>query len=282
MGVDDESVDEEEGWLKELARVCVTRLPPDHPCLEYIKGQGFDLGASGDFDRFTGNPSPLGGRRWYLSVTVKGRSGEFLIDTGASHSLISKDFFDLLPDLHENPTRGVNARMANGSRMQTYGRTFLPIGVLGKEFVLSPIIADLNDDGIIGLDFCALYGAMLDPIKGLMKIMQPYGIKAQCVLRTISSVASVVQTVKIPSGKTCDVLCSCVKVMNRKSAVFEPDSESLSERGLESMDSLVANAAWTVVPIANPTPHVIYLEKGTPIGKMVLVNSVISSSFTTE
>ena len=53
---------EEEGWLKELSRVCGVHLPPDHPCLEYIRGQGLDLGSSDDFDKFTGNPSPLLGK----------------------------------------------------------------------------------------------------------------------------------------------------------------------------------------------------------------------------
>ena len=69
---------EEEGWLKELSRVCGVHLPPDHPCLEYIRGQGLDLGSSDDFDRFTGNPSPLLGKRWYLAVTVRGKIGRVL------------------------------------------------------------------------------------------------------------------------------------------------------------------------------------------------------------
>ena len=108
-------------------------LPPDHPCLSYIRGQGLDLGTSGDFDKFTGNPSPLGMKRWYLSVTVKGRNAEFLVDTGASHSLISRKFHSLLPVDHDDLTKRVNARTADGSSLQTYGRTFLPISIVGKE-----------------------------------------------------------------------------------------------------------------------------------------------------
>ena len=129
---------EEEGWLKELTRACGVHLPPDHPCLSYIRGQGLDLGTSGDFDKFTGNPSPLGGKRWYLSVTVKGRPAEFLVDTGASHSLISKRFHSLLPVDHDDLIKRVNARTADGSSLQTYGRTFIPISIVGKEFVIEP------------------------------------------------------------------------------------------------------------------------------------------------
>ena len=54
---------EEKGWLGRLARVCASHLSPDHPCVQHLKEHGFDLGAAEDFDRFTTNPSILGGRR---------------------------------------------------------------------------------------------------------------------------------------------------------------------------------------------------------------------------
>ena len=49
-------------------------------------------------------------------------------------------------------------------------------------------------------------------------------------------------------------------------AVMEPDISYLNSRGLESVDTLVANAYWTVIPISNPSPNMIYLEKGTAVG----------------
>ena len=94
---------------------------------------------------------------------------------------------------------------------------------MGKEFVWSPIIADMSDDGIVGLDFCSLFVAVLDPKMGMMWILQPYNVKAQCVLRITFSVASVLQTVKIKLGMTCDVLCSSVYTWNKDTAVFKPD-----------------------------------------------------------
>ena len=197
---------EEEGWVSELTRVCSSHLPPDHPCLDYLKGCGFDLGTMGDLKKFTGNPSPLKGKRWYLTVSVKGRTAEFLIDTGASHSVVSKKFYSLLLGNHDNFKVKVNACMADGSRMQMFGRTFMRIRIEGREFIFSPTIADISDDGILGLDFAALFGVVLEPTKGVLRIEHPYGLEAQCVLRQISSVAAVVQTRKIPAGTTCDVM----------------------------------------------------------------------------
>ena len=83
-------------WVQDLEIVSSAQLSPDHPCLKLLRRRGLDLGVTRDFERFTGNPSPLEGKRWYLSVMVKGRSAEFLVDTGASHSMISKRFYDLL------------------------------------------------------------------------------------------------------------------------------------------------------------------------------------------
>ena len=133
----------------------------------------------------------------------------------------------------------------------------------------------MSDDGIIGLDFCSLFGAMLDPKNGMMRISNPYNVKAQCVLRTISSVASVVQTVKIPPGFTCDVLCSSIRTWRKDLAVFEPDLTKLSDSGLDSADTLVGNAGWAVIPISNPGPKMVYLEKGTEVGKMTLASAVV-------
>ena len=87
-----------EGWVEELTRVSSTHLPPGHPCLEYLKGHGFDLGTEDDVNRFTGNPSPLGGKRWYIAVSVKGKGAEFLVDT-----------WDLVSEEHDNLKLRVNA-----------------------------------------------------------------------------------------------------------------------------------------------------------------------------
>ena len=259
------------------AMVCGTRLPPDHPCLEYLKERGLDLGTESDLQKFTSNPSLNGGKRWYLAASVKGRVGEFLVDTGASHSIISRRFYTLLVGTNDDLKLRVNACTADGSRLRTFGRTFLCISVMGKEFVFSPTIAEIEDDGIIGMDFADLFGMMLNPKTGELFIEYPYDMKAQCVLRVISSVASVAQTVKIPPGTTCDVLVSSSSDLRGRMGVMEPDVAYLQSEGLESADTLVGNSHWTVMPISNPGFQMVYLRKGTKVGKVVLAEAVTSS-----
>ena len=227
-----------------------------------------------DFERFTGNPSPLGGRRWYVSVTVRGRTGEFLLDTGASHSLVSNKFYSLLSDNHDDFKMKVNACSADGSSLQTFGRTFLPMMMGGKEYVFSPTIAEMNDDGILGLDFTSLYGGILNPREGKLFVKYPYKSTIQCVLRQVSSVATVVQTVKIPSGTTCDVLVTSDRSLRGQLGVIEPDMVYLSSIGLESADTLVGNVSWNVIPISNPGLDTIYLNKGVVVGQVSSAQAV--------
>ena len=80
----------------------------------------------------------------------------------------------------------------------------------------------------------------------------PYRSTIQCVLRQVSSVSTVVQTVKIPSGTTCDVLVSSDRSLRGQLGVIEPNMVYLSSIGLESVDTLVCNMSWNVIPISNP------------------------------
>ena len=262
-----------------VGNTCVasTQLSPDHPCFEHLKKQGLDLAAPKDFKRFTVNPSPLGGRRWYVSVSVDGRAGEFLVDTGASHSFISSKLYALLPGSRDNFKTKVSACSADGSRMQTYGRAVIPVRIGGKEYLASPTIADIADDGIIGLDFAALYDAVLNPSTGVLSIQHPYGVAEQCVLRQVSAVATVVQTVKIPPGQTCDVLVRTSGLRKGEEAVVEPDVAMLSSVGLVGADTLVADGSWTVVPVSNPGLERVFLQKGTRLGTVHSSEAVISA-----
>ena len=270
----------EEDWVEELSRIGGIRLPQGHPCLEYLKGYGYDLDKSDDVMKFASNPSIMGGKRWYVSVSVNGRLGEFLMDTGASHSAMSKRFFDLVSNMDEDLTTRVNACAADGSKIRTFGRTCMVILLGGREYVISPTIAGIEDDGIIGMDFASLYGVRLNPVTGELKIQNPYKDRIKCLAREISGVASVVQTVKIAPGMACDVLIASSRMRRGDPGVFEPNIGLLMEKGLDSADILMGNAAWGVAPITNPGSKTIYLKKGTEIGRVISAEAVTSSILT--
>ena len=259
--------------LASLAEVCAAYLPAGHPCAVFLRRKGVDLEGTAEKGQFGKAAYPLKGKRWYVKVKILGEEGEFLVDTGASHSVISRDFYAKLPCYHDNPAQEGGARTANGSPLKTFGRIMMRMEIQEREFVSTPLIAEISDDGILGLDFAALYGAVLEPRKGILSIEHPYGIRVQCELRRISCIAAVVDTVKISPGHTRDVLISGLHAFKGQQAVFEPDEAYLAAVGLESVDTLVGSASWAVLPVSNRGESPIYLQKGARIGEVALINA---------
>ena len=91
-GVHSPDTAREDEWAELVQRICATQLNPDDPVMGFLRNRGYDLGGIGGIRRFAGDPSPLRGKRWYLPVSIRGRAAEFLVDTGASHSMIGKNF----------------------------------------------------------------------------------------------------------------------------------------------------------------------------------------------
>ena len=180
----------------------------------------------------------------------------------------------------EAPLLGVKARTATGDSMQTYGRTVKPMLVDGKTYWICPTITDITDDGILGMDFAALYGVTMNTATGRLQIKHPYKQSVQCVLRNGSSVASVAQDTKLAPGHVSDVLVSCVGVQAKRPGMFEPEDQKLSELGLAGYHTYLANARWGVIPICNSSSREITLRKGTPIGNTTRAYGV--DSLTTD
>ena len=264
----------ENEWAELVQRVCATQLNPDDPVMGFLRNRGYDLGGIGGIQRFVGESSPLQGKRWYLPVSIRGRTAEFLVDTGASHSMIGRDFYRSLAVTSDEPLGSDRVCSADGSEMQTYGRQVLPFMTMGTSFVISATVAELTDQGILGLDFCSLYGAILDGLTGELVLRFPQELRLQCVLRRISGVSSVAQTVKMAPRHVCNVLVHTRDVESGKMGVVEPYNHSLGELGLTSTCTLVQNSRWTVVPVCNLSYDTVYLEKGTVFGEVTYADVV--------
>ena len=256
---------QEESWISTISRIGAIDDSPVDLCMQYLQTQGIQGDATATLYP-SSEYAPLKGQRWYLGLSISGFRGEFLVDTGASHTLVGREFMSRLGPSSDVSLAGIRARTATGDTMQTYGRTVKNISVDGKRYWICPTIADITDDGILGMDFAALYGVTMNTRTGKLQIDNPYKHTVQCVLRMSSATSSVVQTTKLLAGHVSDVLVSCVGVQSQRRAVFEPDQSMLDSYGLEGYDTYVANARWTVVPMCNPTAETIVLERGTPIG----------------
>jgi len=259
---------------EEVQRLCTSQLNPNDPTLQFLKSRGYDLGGEDGIQRFAWEPSPLKGKRWYLPVKIQGSLGEFLVDTGASHSMIGLHFFRKLVGLPTNPLGSGLVKSADGSHMRTHGRQVLPLKVEGHSYIISSTVAELTDEGILGVDFCSLYGAVLNSETGEFTLKYPQEMKFQCVLRRISGVSSVAQTVRIPPRHVCNVVVYCRDMGFDRMGVVEPDQEQLGKLGLTSTSTLVQNSRRTVVPVSNMTYDEVYLERGTSFGEVTYADVV--------
>ena len=273
------TTDLEETWARTITRVGGARVTPSDACWTYLQQMGIAQDGSEVGTVLNAEYAPLKGQRWYMCLSISGQRGEFLVDTGASHTLIGRDFISRLGNQSDVPVEGIKARTATGDAMKTYGRTVKPMLVDGKTYWICPTIADITDDGILGMDFAALYGVTMNTKTGMVQIKNPYKQTVKCVLRMESAIASVVQRTHLPPKHVSNILVSSVGVQRERPGVFEPMVTELGELGLEGFHTFVANGRWTVVPICNPTDEVITLEGGTPIGT---TSTTINGSEVTE
>ena len=263
----------EETWCATISKVCGAQLSPDDPCWQYLQTQGVHQGDDDLIPDTAAKYAPLEGKRWYVSLSVSGLRGEFLIDTGASHTLVGREFLSRSGILSDVPKAGIKARTATGDVMQTYGRTVKTMLVDGKAYMICPTIADITDDGILGMDFAALYGMQMNARTGVLQIQNPYKQTVKCVLRVESTPASIVQTTNLEPGQISNVLISSVGVQRNRRSVFEPSSDTLGVLGIESYNTFVENACWTVVPMCNPTTQRVVMEKGLIVGTTSITKS---------
>jgi len=94
-----------------------------------------------------------------LSATIGHKNYSFLIDTGASISLIPK-YTELLPKIR--PT-GVSLTSASGTPITTYGEIDTDLGIrcLRRSFPWSLVVADVTQP-ILGIDFLAKHWLIVD------------------------------------------------------------------------------------------------------------------------
>ena len=110
---------------------------------------------------------------WILPVVVENSRLDFLVDSGATKSLMDTKAFKLcypgrLTDLHQPE---MNMWAANDTAIQIYGEGEIVVEVGQKKFPVMVAVADLgNLDGILGMDFLRRRGLQLDMGEGILKI----------------------------------------------------------------------------------------------------------------
>ncbi|KAJ8023261.1 hypothetical protein HOLleu_35625 [Holothuria leucospilota] len=91
----------------------------------------------------------------YLEGAIQGETIKFLVDSGSSMSFLSKKkYLELVPDKGEDlkPT-GVPQQLADGSPLEVLGQVELVVKLEGRTPIVEFQVAELDLEGILGLDF---------------------------------------------------------------------------------------------------------------------------------
>ncbi|CAG2194550.1 unnamed protein product [Mytilus edulis] len=101
----------------------------------------------------------------FIEAKVNGCKAKMLIDTGATVSLISKKLFDRMGS-HVLSPMDRDILTTNGSPLIVFGKTIIDIEINGDVCSNIAVIADLNVDGILGIDFQRSQSCVINITKG--------------------------------------------------------------------------------------------------------------------
>ncbi|CAG2193408.1 unnamed protein product [Mytilus edulis] len=101
----------------------------------------------------------------FIEAKVNGCKAKMLIDTGATVSLISKKMFDSMKSQVLSPMDR-EILTANGSPLILFGKLLIDIDLNGHVCSNIAVVADLNVDGILGIDFQRSHNCVINITKG--------------------------------------------------------------------------------------------------------------------
>ena len=89
-----------------------------------------------------------------VPVLVNGMPACLLVDTGATESLLSKAVYDRIDKAYESSTEVDGEVLStNGTPVNMFGRASVQLNLADEACLQDVIIADIHEDGILGMDF---------------------------------------------------------------------------------------------------------------------------------
>ena len=111
----------------------------------------------------------------YVESRVNGQKVNFLIDTGSSNTLISREVFDKIEESRRSclQSGAKPVFQADGTPLSIFGRATVEVAVGDAGFVTEVKVARLQNEGILGLDLLMQMNAVLDCRK--LELFTPWG-----------------------------------------------------------------------------------------------------------
>ena len=209
-----------------------------------------------------GQPASL----WFLDGSIEYVTSQFLIDSGASKSVMSIDFYQFLPrhvkDSFVKAPEGSGCRGFSGEVSPVLGRVTCPVTLAGRNFKVNFLVIDGPLCNILGMDFISKQRVQFDHDNQMIWCHETMDGVSHVAP---DSLASVVSHIIVPAQEQLMVYVACPGV---------PDGTQLLAEGCSAARQAglaVANVVVTVhnqaavVRVWNPHPGPIKLSKGSPL-----------------
>ena len=115
-------------------------------------------------------------RGLYLPGFIGGARVMWLIDTGAARSMFSSKIYNSLSANAKFSLNSANSAiaLADGQKAKTHGLGHVAVRLGTKEFQMHVIVADVEDEGILGMDFLSQADSHIDVVKNKCPLMEKF------------------------------------------------------------------------------------------------------------
>ena len=220
----------------------------------------------------------------FVKVDIDNLEHKFLVDTGATVTLLSKEAFDHI-NRADTDSKFTLSKVsheilsASDEPLEVWGKTVLPLKIGSCLYNKTVVVSKLSVDGVIGLDFMMAHKCSISLVSQTMQIDSE-----EVKLLTEGAVGcyrvSLADTLNIPprSEMVVNGAVHLPKGLHepKGSCIIEGDETFLTTGGGLVGKSLVSQGQFVPVRIMNPTPEVRVIHAGTVVGTMTPVDRILA------
>ena len=213
----------------------------------------------------------------YAEFKVNGLVTEFLIDTGASVSVLSIKVWNIIKDSCTSELKPYHANLqtASGETIDIKGKIAVSLEICGVQLITDVIVANIDSDAIFGLDIMQSHGCQLNLMNNTLEI------KGQtCQLKTVGRMGcyrvSVSEKVEIPSRSEVVIegKVAATGPLQHKTGILEPAKQHVSSDRPMVARVLVQGDEKVPVRLMNLSDEKQILYPGTHVANFSTVSSV--------
>lgn len=219
----------------------------------------------------------------YIDVIINEKNAKFLVDTGATITLVSHRLFYNL-DLDKRPELNVvhhAITSANGTDMTVAGKGKFEFKIGTDNYTAEAVIADLTIDGIIGLDFMKKNNCLINIGEGTM-----YCNKQEVPLQFTGKLGcyrvAVTEDINIPAGSEIISKGQLVDFQTKDNGVaigmIEPCEKFIEKEKALVAHTLVKSEAMVPIRLMNVAENAKIIRSGTIIGQFSPVEDIMTDA----